>query len=505
MLISELNQNLTEVNMSASALKSFLTTPFAQAANVGFEFEFIVPGLEDVGGNSNDPEFLDLEKNIDFPAGDNWQEQVIAWFDAAPLKTNPNKIQTSIKHLERHYKPWLKVITDNFLNSRKCKRDILNTLERLVSRRVNKDAIIRTSMDTKDELYTKALDQVTQNFLDNYGSFTDYASDVNIDLMSDFCNYYNIKYPYRYIKTMTLKKLVTNFKQATGFKIKGSEGYHDMDREPNLWIFEPDSSIEDPTNVGKGIELVSPPMPLPTGLAALNTVWDWVAKNDIKTNDSTGMHIGVSIPKEIYVNIDYLKLILFLGDKYVLKTFGRENNTYADTMMTTLSKNAKELKKRDKDFNKTLKILKSGVENLAKKAFTDKITNTSDRYVAVNIKDDYIEFRAAGGNYLEKKEAILLSLARYIRAMAVASDPTAFKEEYSKKLYKFIITFMKNQTDGLDMFVKYAAGEITPRQLKLLLKQKEIDILSKKLEAKKAALLQLHREGRPASRRRRDG
>ena len=64
---------------------------------------------------------------------------------------------------------------------------------------------------------------------------------------------------------------------------------------------------------------------------------------------------------------------------------------------------------------------------------------------------------------------------------------------------------MKNRTDGLDMFVKYAAGEITPRQLKLLLKQKEIDILSKKLEAKKAALLQLHREGRPARQRRRDG
>ena len=235
-------------------------------------------------------------------------------------------------------------------------------------------------------------------------------------------------------------------------------------------------------------------MPLNNGIVALDTVWNWTKSIGAFTNNTTGFHMNVSIPYSTFEDMDYLKLILFLGDQHILKTFGRESNDYAVSMMAVLTTQAKSLKNRDKNFVKTLTTLRSGIDKLAKKPFTTTLTSALDRYVTVNIKDEYIEFRAAGGDYLEKKDEVLVTLARYIKAMSIASDPEAEKQEYAKKLYKFMSAFMNGQKDKLDIFVKYAAGEVNQQQLKLYFKQREIDILHRQLQAKRTALRQAQRE-----------
>ena len=46
---------------------------------------------------------------------------------------------------------------------------------------------------------------------------------------------------------------------------------------------------------------------------------------NLYTNNSTGLHINVSIPDKL----DVLKLAVFTGDQYVLQQFGRQNSDYA--------------------------------------------------------------------------------------------------------------------------------------------------------------------------------
>ena len=90
-----------------------------------------------------------------------------------------------------------------------------------------------------------------------------------------------------------------------------------------------------------------------------------------------------------------------------------------------------------------------------------------------------MEFRSAGGNYLDKKKLIVSTILRYVRAMSIAADPAAERQEYLKKLYKL---FNENRTgkksDSLDIFAKFIAGDIDKERLKYELRQKHHGIAS---------------------------
>ena len=478
-------QKITEVNMSPGGLKKFLNSPFAQSAKVGFEFELVVQGLQKFDDRSID----EIEKfNIQFPTTPDWEEKVIAWFNAGHIVTPANKLQLAIAKFKKQYELYKDATFNNAIKHGWFDNKLINEIGKLQD--TANIQLINDAIKTKNNFYKQAL---TKLYAEHY-DLNQFNYDNNIYCMRDFCSAYKLKFPYDYVATLSLRQLTANFKAATNFNARGDTEYHGIDRKPNLWIFEPDSSIEDTTLRGSGIELVSPPMPLNNGIVALDTVWNWTKSIGAFTNNTTGFHMNVSIPYSTFEDMDYLKLILFLGDQHILKTFGRESNDYAASMMGVLTTQAKSLKNRDKNFVKTLTTLRSGIDKLAKRPFTTTLTSTRDRYVTVNIKDEYIEFRAAGGDYLEKKDEVLVTLARYIKAMSIASDPEAEKQEYAKKLYKFMSAFMNGQKDKLDIFVKYAAGEVNQQQLKLYFKQREIDILHRQLQAKRTALRQAQRE-----------
>jgi hypothetical protein len=55
------------------------------------------------------------------------------------------------------------------------------------------------------------------------------------------------------------------------------------------------------------------------------------------------------------------------------------------------------------------------------------------------------------------------TLLRYVQALAIAGDPTAYRDEYAKKLYKLI---SPEGDDTLNLFSKFATGEIDQEKLK---------------------------------------
>jgi len=85
-----------------------------------------------------------------------------------------------------------------------------------------------------------------------------------------------------------------------------------------------------------------------------------------------------------------------------------------------------------------------------------------DKYTSIHIKSGYIEFRIAGGDYLNKVEEAELAMLRFARAYTIASDPNAEREEYQKKLFKLI-----NSEDPVEnIWAQYQAGQINAEDLK---------------------------------------
>lgn len=462
MLISD----LFEVNMSPGVLRGYLSTEFAQSCIVGFEFELVVPGLEDIAGHNSGN---DLSKNQAFPTGEDWKAQAFAWLVGGSKPSALKWINTQLNKFEKEFHEWQFVEFKDYLQRLPGKKAIKAIVTKLrAASGGDTPELITSSIQAGDNYYTAAVTEVKAKYFAKNANMAKFIQILPIATMQDFCDEMALLYPYKhqYKAKTTIKKVADNFAQVTKLKVASSKTYHNLDREPGLWIFEPDTSIKDPSIQGAGVELVSPPMPLAQGLTALDTVWSWCQSKLVTTNESTGMHINVSIPNHATANIDYIKLILFLGDEYVLKTFGREANEYTQALVKVMKKN---LNGRI-DIDSFMETIKRGINKIAQSVFRKNLVYTSDRYVTVNIKENYIEFRSAGGNYLTKKDLIVNTLARYIRALSLAVDPNAETEEYGKKLYKLTRSVIIDDPNSInDIFVKFAAGQISQQRMKLAL------------------------------------
>jgi hypothetical protein len=167
-------------------------------------------------------------------------------------------------------------------------------------------------------------------------------------------------------------------------------------------------------------------------------------------------------------NLDYVKLALLLGDKYVLEQFGRSANTYCKSAMNEILSRAKS--NRDQ-VPGLLDMMKNGLNKMASKMIHSGVTG---KYTSINTKDKYIEFRSPGGDWLNADlDKIVSTMNRFVVALDAAVDPAKYKEEYSKKLYKVIAP--ENASDTIKYFAKYAAGALPKAALKSFLKQAKLE------------------------------
>jgi hypothetical protein len=230
----------------------------------------------------------------------------------------------------------------------------------------------------------------------------------------DDSNYEDHDYDY----PRSAKVLKPAVKNAFGRQVHVFSEYHERSKNLKDWYIEPDGSLEVNNGGDGGAEIVSPPMPAAEAMTVLKNFYGLANQLNLYTNDTTGLHINVSIPG----NLDLLKLAVFLGDQYILQQFGRQDSRYARSAEREIKAGA-----RQGSTNNVLN--RKELERLARQA-------TGGHTASISNNGDYISFRHVGGNYLKDYAKIANTAGRFIRAMIIASTPSAYAKEYQTKLAK---------------------------------------------------------------------
>jgi hypothetical protein len=506
---------LDEVRMAPSNLKQFAMSPEAEGIQAGFEAELIFRDTTsgDSGGDMEpdydaDERVSSIEGIIEFfQSGDygymsdrqttqlreKLEEQYYEWFDEKRYEDWQDNRDELIRDAHLEETPWDERIhaflvdgmdfddrqadaIQGLANQREAGKikgsdmteEQLDMITAYSEAREGADDIldedVEQSIAKEDEIYERAKEEFDDNFSidDDSGFF----SDVGLRWMSDVANEYSLDWPYMTgggnDGSRDWDSIGDDLHEVVDMPVKVSSGYHSATRKPGLWIVEPDSSLEPDDREDYGLEIVSPPMPLKQALEQLEAVTDWAnGPGNAYTNSSTGLHMGVSIPyKE--GRVDYLKLILFLGDEYVLQQYGREANTYTKAAM-------REIKQRagtEKNATAVLELLRNNLLELAEREVAK--STGEGKYTSAHKKDKYIEFRSAGGDWLAEANAdpgkLENTMMRYAYAMYLAGRPDLERREYAKKLYKLVAGGADDSTMAL--FSQYAAGELDKEQLK---------------------------------------
>ena len=336
-------------------------------------------------------------------------------------------------------------------------------------------------IDNRGSAWESAREQAEEEFRDNdEASERDWLRDQGIRHMSDVRdNYGDISWPYwtyperdeggysedaAYDLARSLENTMPAFKigkEEYEPDARAGSGYHsvrrDYKRNPNLWIVEEDGSLHADDYADMPAEIVSPPIPLPDFDRVIDEFWSWAQSEDAYSNRSTGFHVGVSMPTG--GEVDYMKLALFLGDRYVLEKFDRLGNTYTESAMKKITRDMK-----PSDYPNAVTLLRANLIELASK--TLRGNRGHGKYTSINMKDDYVEFRSMGGaDYFQMLPEIKNTVKRYAYAMYIASSPHLERKEYAKKLYKLVGTVTSENEDVVNMFVKYSTGVIDRDEL----------------------------------------
>lgn len=262
--------------------------------------------------------------------------------------------------------------------------------------------------------------------------------------------------------TGAVKVLKPALEKAMGAKVTVFNRYHQSNKNKTDWYIEPDGSLEG-DNVGDGTaEVVSPPLPAKDAVQALKNFFALAAQHKIYTNESTGLHINVSIPQKI----DLLKLAVFTGDQYVLKNFDRLDNDYAEPVTRDIPRRAD-----DEDVIKIKQEPARAGKNVFGQRKQNTVINTrllqqiatsvsSNHTASISSNGKWISFRHAGGNYLKDYTEIFNVVGRFVRAVIIASDPTMYQQEYKAAVAKLVTPAAK--MDSLQSTLNYISTKGVP-------------------------------------------
>ena len=541
-LISE--EELEEVAMSPSALRAFAASPAAAGMQAGFEAELVFAGALEGSDESGE---MEPDYDMDERASD--IDSIMNFFtsgDMSGIDSDPrsNSYRRARSSLEEDYFDWYNdqvgeafeedpetvienwIVENDWDQDRQIEeflreelelsadeiREVDAAMERrvdgkgtaadadLVYKYVEAEAGVREQLELRvsdaiqenNSDYESALDEFRENYIEEADESV-WLIARGYRLMSDVGNTFDFEWPYWTsgfgdneeggYNPDVARRLASSLSDTLGVKTTVSSGYHSAKRDTTTWIFEPDGSLDADDSDAMPVEIVSPPMPLSKTLEILPKFFEWAAENGAYANDSTGFHMSVSMPDHAGDLLDYTKLAVFLGDEYVLQQFGREANTYAKSALQKIRE-----KKGNVKAEEILSTMRKHLNQFASRALASP--SGFGKYTSINPKNNYIEFRSAGGsNYFEDMDKIQNTLMRYARAMDIAFDPDADKPEYAKKLYKMLTDTKTQQTtdpktgtrrtevvsgvdtDAISIFSRYVAGQLPKSELKGFLKK----------------------------------
>ena len=249
-----------------------------------------------------------------------------------------------------------------------------------------------------------------------------------------------------------VKVLKPAVEQTMGADVQVFSNYHQDTKNMTSWYIEPDGSLH-PNNGDGAAEVVGPPEAPKQALESLKKFFAMAKELKLYTSkrNNTGLHINVSIPKDL----DVLKLAVMLGDQYVLKKFGRENNNYARSIMQNLQSTSgrKVGSTVPSDTTTPFGSTASSIDLSMLQQIAKDISR--DHFSSVNYTGKYVSFRHSGGDYLSDYTEILNVVGRFVRAMVIASDPAAYRNEYLKAVVKLVGQRQPADADQRTRYIEY--------------------------------------------------
>lgn len=463
------NQNIFEVKMSPTSMSKMAS---AANANVGIEFEMIYPGVKEYGDSG--PDFDQDEEPYDIDA-------IITFFHDGDHngRTTARRLRD---RLEGDYDEWLDeqladqwredksaILTDWF--EEHYADDDLSDEER--------QEILNDVDDPSDRRYKLIYDDWREAELESSRySQKVWLRENGFETMRDVYDQYDdfLNWPYYYDSIdedddSYLEHVATSLENGLGVETTYGTYHSSDDYESGVWRVETDSSLTAGDDEDAGVEIVTPLLPLADGLQYLAKMQSWAKQNGCYSGKryNTGLHMNVSVPNFSVAKFDPVKLVLFLGDNYVLDTFGRKTNSYCKSALVKIGN---VLNNDPQKATNALELLKNHITQFAKDEVMELL---SDKYTSVHLRmeDDngWVEFRSPGGDWINEFDISVLqsTLNRFVVALDISSKPDAHREEYQKKLYQLLSKYGSEYSESLNIIAKVQSGMLKPDQAKTLL------------------------------------
>jgi len=479
-------EDLVEVDMSSSALRSWAKSEMAQGVNAGFELELIFRDTEREEDEYSQEANMDYDEPIGtlddivrFYDGDNY-----AWESLQPV--DDERFREAVIEDLMDYESMLVMekMSDEEYDLVRDKLEGDENFESLSDE--EKSDRIEEEVDEQGKIWEEVQEEVQEEI---HGSVTwnQFWERENIEAMSDLLNKYDLVWPYvdgEMGGSLPIEGWAEEISRITDKGTNVSATYHGSPKVAGKYTIEPDSSLTADEEPDSGYELVSPVMPLDEALDQLGKLFDWIEEQDgdIYTNDSTGLHMNISVPQGN--DIDYTKLVLFSGDKYILDKYNRLSNNYADSALGQLEARASQMS--PERAAEAMQKMKDNLEDTAEEYV--RAGTGGAKYTSIHIKDGYIEFRGPGGRYTDKSFGETMNtMLRFARAMTIAADPQAYRQEYQKKLYKTLSKGGQQERTIDTLFADFQAGEINKEVFKkrwasLVVKQQQNQAILNRLD-----------------------
>lgn len=442
---------LLEIDMSPSGLRARASE---LGAMVGMEFEMFVPNVAGIDNDDGDGNW-DADYSEDIPVRS--ISQAVNFFDV-DRDYNDTELSRLQNEMTQEHAEWA---SDSLSTQWEEERD--DVVSQYVEQ--NSDLDLETATD-------EARSEFEADNISNYDELS-WLRDTGLYKMTNVADYYEMDWPYitqtsNNQEGRSLEEVADEFSSAMDRPVNYSDRYHQGKRTTDGYTLEPDGSLDTDRYGVSGLEFISPPLPIDQMISDLNKVKQWATENDCYTNEQTGLHINVSIPKFDAAQLDYVKLALLLGDQYVLDLFGRTGNTYTGSALAIVKKRVAE---RPEDAAALLEKMRGNLESIATRAVHSGITN---KFTSINNKSGYIEFRSPGGDWLgENFGNIENTLLRFVVALDSALNPEKDREEYLTKLYKLLAPAGSKNT--IAYFAQYVAGKLPTAALKSFVRQAQLE------------------------------
>ena len=201
------------------------------------------------------------------------------------------------------------------------------------------------------------------------------------------------------------------------------------------WYIEGDASVGGRTESDHGVEVVSPVFHSYEEFQNMLSHWlEWFPRHysgEIYTNKSTGLHINIGIP-DARNRIDFLKLLLFSGEKWAAETWRGDHREHTGEMLPMVIKPNPDNEKTQPlipDITKANETAITIIKKMQDKAFAINLLTLFSR--------GYVEFKPIGGTGYEKDiKRVFDHISRFVQLIQIASDPELYRDEYMYKLGK---------------------------------------------------------------------